>query len=111
MSERLFDPGLQLERTHLAWTRTALALGVNAALIVKLGASTAAPPAAYALGGVLAVLAVAAFAWGEASYGHRRRALLAGRPAARAAALRALWAGSLAAGAGAIVLAATTVVS
>ena len=107
----LFDPGLQLERTQLAWRRTALAAAVNAALIAKLAATTALPAAGYVLSGLLAVVAAGALTWGEASYGPRRRALLAGRPAARATALRALWAGCLISAAAAILVAASTALS
>lgn len=107
----LFDPGLQLERTQLAWRRTALTALVNAALIVKLGATTVVPAAAYVVGALLGVVAAGAFAWGELSYGPRRRALLAGRPAARAAALRVLWAGSLVSGGAAVLLAMGTAFS
>jgi len=107
----LFDPGLQLERTQLAWRRTAMTAAVNAALVIKLAATTLAPAAAYAVGGLLALLAAGALAWGELSYGPRRRALLAGRPAARSTALRALWAGSLCAVVAAILVAASTAVS
>ena len=110
-SGELFHPGLQLERAQLAWRRTALSAAVNAALIGKLAATTVVPAAGYVVGGLLALVAAGALVWGEASYGHRRRALLAGRSAVRATALRALWAASLAAAVAAIVLAAGTALS
>jgi uncharacterized membrane protein YidH (DUF202 family) len=51
MTER-FDRGVQLERTQLAWTRTALGFILNAALVARLARHT---PAAYPLAALLAV--------------------------------------------------------
>lgn len=68
--ERAFDPGLQAERTALAWRRTALAMSV-----ASVGAARLAVPTfgvvAVVLGalGVLQAALVAAIAW------HRYRAV------------------------------------
>jgi uncharacterized membrane protein YidH (DUF202 family) len=50
------DPGLQGERTALAWSRTALALAANAALTIRSGLTNQAPPVLF-LGAVLLVAA------------------------------------------------------
>ncbi|GAA2838069.1 hypothetical protein GCM10010441_72990 [Kitasatospora paracochleata] len=68
------DPGLQPERTLLAWSRTALLLAVNALLILRSGLLGQQPGLA-ALGGVLAG-AAAWFHW----YGTWRRRRQLGRP-------------------------------
>lgn len=111
MTGGLFDPGLQIERTQLAWRRTAMTAAVNAALVIKLAAATAVPAATYLVGAMLAVMAAGALVWGEASYGPRRRALLERRPAARAGALRALGTTAVVVAAAAAVAAASTAFS
>ena len=45
------------ERTHLAWTRTALALVIAGALLVRLGYETGTPAVGWAVGGLDAALA------------------------------------------------------
>lgn len=62
------DPGLQGERTALAWTRTALALLVNALLLTRAGLVHRSSPVAV-VGAVLLGIALLV-AW----YGSRRRA-------------------------------------
>ncbi|MER5862165.1 DUF202 domain-containing protein [Kitasatospora sp. NPDC002040] len=69
------DPGLQPERTLLAWSRTALVLTVNAALVLRSGLA-ARQPGLTALGVLLALAACATY-----GYGLRRRAGLERRPA------------------------------
>ncbi|ANJ26477.1 DUF202 domain-containing protein [Agromyces aureus] len=64
------DPGLQPERTALAWSRTGLAIAVNAVLVLRNGLSSNQPALASA-GVVLFVLAAVAIAHGTV----RRRQL------------------------------------
>lgn len=71
------DPGLQPERTALAWDRTALALAANAALVVRSGLQ-AHNAALLSAGVVLLGLAVALTGVGL----FRRRQLASARPAA-----------------------------
>lgn len=52
------DPGLQGERTALAWNRTALSIGVNALLVLRAGWSSG-PAAVSALALALLLAAVA----------------------------------------------------
>jgi putative membrane protein len=79
---RVFDPGLQQERTMLAWDRTGLALIITGALFVRAGKApyVAAPhlPGFLAIAMGAIVLATAA-----RRYRGRDRGLRAGGPAAR----------------------------
>lgn len=52
------DPGLQPERTALAWNRTALAVAINAALVLRAGALGGSP--LFVAVGVLLLLAAGA---------------------------------------------------
>ncbi|WP_035847679.1 DUF202 domain-containing protein [Kitasatospora azatica] len=81
------DPGLQAERTVLAWSRTAMVLAVNAALVLRTGLVKA-EPGLTALGALLAAAACALYAFGV----RRRRELELGPEprAVRAAPLRAV---------------------
>jgi uncharacterized membrane protein YidH (DUF202 family) len=86
MSERrLFDPGLQPERTELAWRRTALAIGVGSLLALRVLPSIAATPAAQQLllapGIAGVVFAVLLWAGARARHHAVNRALLDDRPA------------------------------
>ena len=81
----LFDPGLQPERTELAWRRTALAIGVGS--LIALRALPAIAPApelqqVWLAPGIVGV-AFAVLLWVRARARHRRvtRALLDDRPA------------------------------
>ncbi|MFE0458071.1 DUF202 domain-containing protein [Kitasatospora sp. NPDC058965] len=79
------DPGLQPERTLLAWSRTALVLVVNAALVLRTGLAHA-QPGLVALGGLLGAAACGLYAFGV----RRRRELEPVPRAVRAAPLRAV---------------------
>ncbi|MFF5252152.1 DUF202 domain-containing protein [Streptomyces leeuwenhoekii] len=77
------DPGLQPERTHLAWRRTTLSATVAAVLAVRAALHTGASPAAVAAAAVCCVLWAAFLA-----LAHRRIRVLAsaGSPPALSAA-------------------------
>jgi uncharacterized membrane protein YidH (DUF202 family) len=70
------DPGLQAERTALAWSRTGLALLVHALLALR-GGLVAGKPGLTVLGGLLVMAAAGATAYG----GWRRHRLLRFEPA------------------------------
>lgn len=65
----LFDPGLQPERTELAWRRTCLALGVGSLVTMRILPEVFGS-AWWALGGVIGVLASGAL-WVAARRRHR----------------------------------------
>ncbi|GAA5100059.1 hypothetical protein GCM10025760_36910 [Microbacterium yannicii] len=82
---RLFDPGLQPERTELAWRRTSLAIGVGSLLALRVLPSiapTAALQQILLAPGIVGVV-FAMLLWGRARARHRRvsRALLDDRAA------------------------------
>jgi len=82
-------PGLAVERTVLAWTRTWLTTGVCGLLLLRLGSGSAPRGVAALLAGALSTLVVAAVGRRRAGYLHTLSALSRVEPAVRAAALTA----------------------
>lgn len=81
---RLFDPGLQPERTELAWRRTALAIGVGSLIALRVLPAIAPSPGlqqAWLAPGIVGV-AFAMLLWLRSRARHARvtRALLEERP-------------------------------
>lgn len=94
-------PGLAAERTSLAWTRSALSLGVIGALFIRAGAKSASEALAYPLGGLALLAAAVAWLWLPTV---RARALTRGDRAAQRAMLRWMSAGTATLGVAAGVL-------
>lgn len=69
------DPGLQPERTALAWRRTALSMFVNGALLVR-AAAEAGSPALWAASVLIVLASATVYVVGR----YRRRALTSGSP-------------------------------
>lgn len=76
----LWDPGLQPERTHLAWRRTALSVAAGSLIAMRVLPVTFGD-AWWIAPGVLGVLAAAGiWALGEARYRQFQRRVAAGDP-------------------------------
>jgi uncharacterized membrane protein YidH (DUF202 family) len=71
MNGGLFDPGVQLERTHLAWSRTALAFIADAAFTARASARMHPPALGVAVAIALALTGVGAWLYGRTSYARR----------------------------------------
>lgn len=68
MSDQLFDPGLQPERTELAWRRTALSIAVGSLVAMRL-LPTALGSGWWIIPGILGVIfSVALWAWSRRRY-------------------------------------------
>jgi uncharacterized membrane protein YidH (DUF202 family) len=85
----LFDPGLQLERTHLAWSRTALAFLADAAFMARASARVQPVWLGIAVAVALAITGAGAWWHGRRSYAVRSAGLRRGLSPVRPGALRA----------------------
>lgn len=74
-NDRPFDVGLQAERTSLSWQRTALALAVGCAVIIRFTAHYVGA-LAVVLGGIGIALAAATYVGARYRYRHAHRSLL-----------------------------------
>ena len=99
------DRGLAIERTALAWTRSALALAAIGVLAVRRGAQGDVPDVAYPVGAVLLAAAVGVWMLGASLYTKRAATARAADPAPRALAFKVMSIGTVAIAAAAVVLA------
>lgn len=86
---RVLGAGVQLERTRLAWSRTALGFAIVGALAFRRGIESHTSVLASIVGGLLILGTLGANAYGVWAYGRRAAELRSGRPIVRTAALRA----------------------
>jgi uncharacterized membrane protein YidH (DUF202 family) len=75
---RIFDPGMQPERTALAWRRTALAMGVGSIVSLRVF-PLALGPWALLPTAIAVAIAVVVFTFAHARYRRNHRALMSGR--------------------------------
>lgn len=78
------DRGRAVERTALAWTRSALALAAIGAIALTIGAERAPHALGYVVGAVVELVAAVVWAHGRLTHGARRRAVATRRGAAGA---------------------------
>jgi uncharacterized membrane protein YidH (DUF202 family) len=76
--QRIFDPGMQPERTALAWRRTALAMGVGSIVSLRVF-PLALGPWALLPTAIAVVIAVVVFVFAQARYRRNHRALTGDR--------------------------------
>jgi uncharacterized membrane protein YidH (DUF202 family) len=79
-ADKIFDLGAQLERTTLAWMRTALGLTALGVLIGRFSVDAAVPPLGFGFGALVVVIGVTAAVSAVRSYDRREAAMRAGRP-------------------------------
>ncbi|GAA5079570.1 uncharacterized membrane protein YidH (DUF202 family) [Thermocatellispora tengchongensis] len=104
MSPEPWDPGLQSERTRLAWVRTATALAAGGLGAAGLGVRSGASPPAVAAFVVAALCGGVLLARTHARFLKVQRALHEGRPLDDRADALVAWLGTLAVVAGAAVV-------
>lgn len=73
----VYDPGLQPERTRLAWQRTCLSLGLGALVYARVAAATVGPWA-WVLAGAGLTVALVVGALSRRRYRYTHRSLVAG---------------------------------
>lgn len=101
----LFDLGAQLERTALAWLRTALALTVAGALVVRFAMLSGVPWLGYAVGAALVATGVSAGALASGRYARRHARLdMGGGPGPPPIPLPCIWAALTVAAAAAVIV-------
>jgi uncharacterized membrane protein YidH (DUF202 family) len=86
-----FDPGLQHERTQLAWTRTALGFLLNGALVLRLAPSTRPAALGYALAAILMTTGAGVWVYAQVAFSRRLADLIAHGSVAPARAVRLVW--------------------
>jgi uncharacterized membrane protein YidH (DUF202 family) len=84
----LFDNGLQLERTHLAWSRTALGFLAVAILVARLSRQFAVPAVGIAAAAGFALVGSLAWWHGRSNYPRRSATLVGGGSPLHARTLR-----------------------
>lgn len=80
MSDHPFDPGLQPERTRLAWQRTAISIAVGALVYARIEAGVLGL-ASWACAVIGAVTGIGIGYWSKQRYRYTHRSLNAGRVA------------------------------
>ncbi|HEX4444750.1 MAG TPA: DUF202 domain-containing protein [Galbitalea sp.] len=75
-AQRIFDRGMQPERTALAWRRTALAMGIGSIAALRVF-PLAFGPVALVPAGIAVLISVTVFVFAQLRYRHNHRVLIA----------------------------------